>query len=177
MDVRLDQRTLKALSNQTRVSILKRLQERRHTQSELAHDLDLSIPTVKQHLAGLQQAELVQMHDEGRKWKYYALTRKAKSILEPEQVNLLIVLSMFVLSVVGGLMSWLRPVGPVMRTAEVADVASTQVMAAEAPRVLPVWQEPLFWGVLVLVFAAALCFVAYRRCRIKRFLGGYLNKK
>lgn len=177
--MRLDQQTLKALSSTTRVSILKHLQKRRHTQSELALDLDLSIPTVKQHLAGLTQAGLVELHDEGRKWKYYALTRKAKSIFEPDQVNLFIVLSLFVLSVVGGIVSWLRPERSVaaLGRVEAADMVIVST-AAQATNVrVPIWQEPLFWGLLVLVFAAALCFVLYRRCRIKRFLGKYLNKK
>jgi len=107
MDVKLDKSALKALSNDTRVDILKELQRRRHTQSELAEELELSVPTIKEHLIALEKAGLVEMHDEGRKWKYYSLTKKSKAILAPESVNIFIVLGTFILSVIGGVYSYI----------------------------------------------------------------------
>jgi DNA-binding transcriptional ArsR family regulator len=107
MDVKLDKAALKALSNDTRVDILKELQRRRHTQSELAEELELSVPTIKEHLTALEKAGLVEMHDEGRKWKYYSLTKKSKAILTPESVNIFIVLGTFILSVIGGVYSYI----------------------------------------------------------------------
>ena len=65
MQLKLDKTVIKALSNDTRISILKALKSRRHTQSELATYLDLSVPTVKEHLLALEKAGLVEMHDEG----------------------------------------------------------------------------------------------------------------
>jgi DNA-binding transcriptional ArsR family regulator len=38
---------------------------------------------VKQHLDSLQGAGLVELNDEGRKWKYYSLTHEAKSLTSP----------------------------------------------------------------------------------------------
>lgn len=97
----LDQSTFKALATGTRVKILKTLGKRRHTQSELSAVLDMSVPTVKEHLSALENAGLVKRHEEGRKWIYYSLTEKAKCVLDPERKRLWIVLGFFLASVAG----------------------------------------------------------------------------
>lgn len=99
--ITLDQSTFKALAAGTRVKILKTLEKRRHTQSELSADLDMSVPTVKEHLAALEKAGLVTRHEEGRKWIYYSLTEKSKCILDPERKRLWIVLGFFLASLAG----------------------------------------------------------------------------
>ena len=50
----LDQDTFKALATGTRVKILKTLDKRRHTQSELSAVLKMSVPTIKEHLSALE---------------------------------------------------------------------------------------------------------------------------
>jgi len=97
----LDQSTFKALATGTRVKILKSLEKRRHTQSELSAVLDISVPTVKEHLSALEKAGLVKRHEEGRKWIYYSLTEKSKCVLDPERKRLWIVLGFFLASVAG----------------------------------------------------------------------------
>ncbi len=51
---------LKAVGGQTRVSILKALRQRQKTQSELASELRLSAPTVLEHMAQLEKANLIE---------------------------------------------------------------------------------------------------------------------
>jgi len=97
----LDQSTFKALATGTRVKILKSLEKRRHTQSELSAVLDISVPTVKEHLSALEKAGFVKRHEEGRKWIYYSLTEKSKCVLDPERKRLWIVLGFFLASVAG----------------------------------------------------------------------------
>lgn len=97
----LDQATFKALAAGTRVKILKTLEQRRHTQSELSAVLSISVPTAKEHLAALESAGLVRRNEEGRKWIYYSLTEKAKCVLDPERKRLWIVLGFFLASVAG----------------------------------------------------------------------------
>lgn len=97
----LDQDTFKALATGTRVKILKTLDKRRHTQSELSAVLKMSVPTIKEHLSALEKAGLVKRHEEGRKWIYYSLTEKSKCVLDPERKRLWIVLGLFILSAVG----------------------------------------------------------------------------
>ena len=99
--ISLDSNVFKALSAKSRVDILKHLNNRKYTQSELSQLMNMKVPSVKEHLTELERAELVQKLDEGRKWKYYQLTHKAKSILHPEQQQIFIALGVFVLSALG----------------------------------------------------------------------------
>jgi len=80
----LSKEDFKAFSSDTRVKIAKLLKERNYTLSELSKKLGMASPTVKTHLDKLAGASIVEQRDEGRKWKYYSLTRKGRKILEPE---------------------------------------------------------------------------------------------
>ncbi len=91
-ELSLDKDTFKALAGETRIQILKELNERRKTQSELAQKLGLSPPTVNEHVELLKKAGLVQQMDEGRKWKYYALTGKGKDLLNPSDTKIMLLL-------------------------------------------------------------------------------------
>ncbi len=77
------------------MEILKKLDERRMTLSELSRALNLSKATVKEHLNKLLEAGLVRRVEEGRKWKYYELTSEGRRILYPEEVPLKLILSIF----------------------------------------------------------------------------------
>jgi len=82
-EVVVDKALLKAIGAESRINILKSLTKRRKTQTELAQELGLSSPTVLEHLNQLVEAGLVEKHEEGRKWKYYTLTRKGKGLVSP----------------------------------------------------------------------------------------------
>jgi DNA-binding transcriptional ArsR family regulator len=88
--VTLDQASFRALASEVRVEVLKRLDERRMTVTDLANALQLSKPTLLEHLEKLQAAELVKRIDEGRKWIYYDLTGRGKKILHPERVTIVV---------------------------------------------------------------------------------------
>jgi len=85
----------KALSSKNRTKMLKLLNERNHTLTELSRKIGLSSPSSKQHLDVLRSAQLVEQIDEGRKWKYYSLTKKGKKILHSKenQTQIFILLS------------------------------------------------------------------------------------
>ncbi len=100
-EVQLSSNEFKALSSDSRTTILKLLNERNYTLTELASKLDMSSPTVKQHLNILLESDLIELIDEGRKWKYYSLTRKGKKISSPESSSFLIILSFAVIGLVG----------------------------------------------------------------------------
>jgi DNA-binding transcriptional ArsR family regulator len=101
--VTLDAESLKALSSEARAKILKALDKKRMTLSDLSRELDLAKPTLKEHLAKLESTKLVRKADEGRKWKYYSLSRKGRIILHPGLTRFKILfsfsLSMIVLSI------------------------------------------------------------------------------
>ena len=88
--VTLDQASFRALASEVRVEVLKKLDERRMTVTDLANVLQLSKPTLLEHLEKLQAADLVKRIDEGRKWIYYELTGRGKKILHPERVTIVV---------------------------------------------------------------------------------------
>ena len=71
----LDSEVFKALASPTRLAVLRSLDERRKTVTELARDLELNKATVHEHLQLLVATGLIKKRDdEGRKWIYYELT-------------------------------------------------------------------------------------------------------
>ncbi len=91
--ITLDQESFKALASEVRVDILKKLDERRQTVTDLSGLLALSKPTLLEHLEKLQTAGLVKRVDEGRKWIYYELSQKGRKLLHPERVAIVLALS------------------------------------------------------------------------------------
>jgi DNA-binding transcriptional ArsR family regulator len=66
------------------------------TLAELSKKLSLKASTIKEHCELLVNADLIKKIDEGRKWKYYELTKKGKQIITPnflEETKILIMLS------------------------------------------------------------------------------------
>lgn len=96
--ITLDRNTFKALAADTRISILKELQKRRKTQSELAGVLQMSVSTIKEHLDTLESVDLVKQIDEGYKWKYYELTKKGRNIICPSETRIWISLAIMVIA-------------------------------------------------------------------------------
>ena len=174
MDIRLDKETFKALASGTRIDVLKLLGQRNHMQSEIASALELSVPTVKEHLAALEKAGLVERHDEGRKWKYYSLTKKGKGVLNPEEMKIWIVLAMLVFSIVGGIVTYFKTFVPVVGEEQVAmkALAAPRMMAAveQAPVEQAVNYWPLAFKVAIVVFAIALIYLLFKNAQYKKNL-------
>jgi len=108
--ITLDTESLKALSSEARARILKALDLKRMTVSDLSRELDLAKPTLLEHLTKLERTKLVRKEDEGRKWIYYSLSGKGRSILHPERTRFKILfsfsVSMIVLAVVIFVVTW-----------------------------------------------------------------------
>jgi len=97
----LDQESLKAITVNTRINILKLLKEKQEILSDLSSSLSLSIPTVREHLGVLEKVGMVKKLEEGRKWKYYKLTEKGECLLNPDRKRIWITLSVLILAIVG----------------------------------------------------------------------------
>lgn len=141
----LDEMTLKALSVRSRTKILKLVRERRMMQVELAKALGLSQSTVKEHLDLLEKAKLMQSEREGKKWRFYSLTRKGRVLVEPAlaREHLFIVLSGLGVAVLAGGLGWfwqqLGVSAPVMREAALeAQAQPVPYMAEAAKAAMPV---------------------------------------
>lgn len=100
-EITLDKEVFKALAGDTRIAVLKALLLRRKTQSELAKELKVSAPTVKEHLDILRSAGLVREIDDGHKWKYIELTVKGKALLQPEDKRILVLLGSSLVGILG----------------------------------------------------------------------------
>jgi DNA-binding transcriptional ArsR family regulator len=98
--ITLDRQVFKTLASGTRVDILKSLDQRRKTLSELARQFNLSVSTVKEHLDNMVAVELIVQMDDGHKWKYYDLTKKGKAVLHPEDRKVWILLGASVLGII-----------------------------------------------------------------------------
>ncbi|MBN2042692.1 MAG: winged helix-turn-helix transcriptional regulator [Candidatus Aenigmarchaeota archaeon] len=99
--ITLDRDTFKTLASGTRVDILKSLDSRRKTLSELSNQFSMSVSTIKEHLDNLVKAGLIEQEDDGHKWKYYDLTKKGKRILHPEDARIWIMLAVSAFALLG----------------------------------------------------------------------------
>lgn len=106
--VTLDRDSFKALSSTTRIAVLKALDVRRKTLTELSEELGVSKPALLKHLDPLLASRLVSKEDRERKWIYYSLTLKAKNLLHPERIRIALSLGMAGLALAGGLFSFAR---------------------------------------------------------------------
>jgi len=105
--ITLDRNSFMALASESRIELLKKLDERRMTLSELSRELNMSKPAVLKHLNKLIEAGLVKKNEDKRKWIYYSLTFKGKNILHPERVKIILLLSSSIVSIVGAIaMLW-----------------------------------------------------------------------
>ena len=72
----------KVLSSNTRREILSTLQEGERTPTDISYKLNKSKATIVEHLDKLMEAKLVEkIEADGKKWVFYKLTSKAKSLL------------------------------------------------------------------------------------------------
>ncbi|MES2153617.1 MAG: helix-turn-helix domain-containing protein [bacterium] len=101
--ITLDAETFKALASTTRLTVLRALDQRRKTLTELSRDLDLNKATIHEHLQLLTAADLIRKRDdEGRKWIYYELTWRGQRLLHPQETTTFNVLLGLGLAAAGG---------------------------------------------------------------------------
>ncbi len=95
---------LKTITVDTRADILKALDNRPMTASELSRKLDKHVTTISEHLQNLDNSNLVERVERpGRKWVYYRLTKPGRSVIHPESYRWVFVLSVIFISFVGSL--------------------------------------------------------------------------
>lgn len=98
---------LKTITVDSRVSILKALENRSMTASELSRFLDKHVTTVAEHLELLKNSNLIERIERpGRKWIYYRLTREGKRVLHPESYRWVMVFAITLLIFISGFYIW-----------------------------------------------------------------------
>src|SRR2546425_323177 len=151
--ITLDQASFKALASDVRVGILKRLDVRRETVTDLSNLLSLSKPTLLEHLEKLQSAGLVKRLDEGRKWIYYDLSDKGRKILHPERVAITLALGLTIPPAAIGAF--------LVLSAGLGSFTAAPVVNASAPAAeRSMLGGPVLFGVLAFAFSVASGLVA-----------------
>lgn len=80
----IDKETIKVLSADTRIEILKLLDERRKIAADISKKLNLAPSTVAEHLQKLEKNGLIRRKETGHKWIYYEITEKGKNLIKPK---------------------------------------------------------------------------------------------
>jgi DNA-binding transcriptional ArsR family regulator len=97
---------MKAISADTRTQILRALESRQMTASELSRHLDKHVTTVAEHLELLHESNLIERIERpGRKWIYYKLSKIGKQMLHPQSYKVILVLAISFISLSFGLLS------------------------------------------------------------------------
>lgn len=106
-EVKVSRELLKTITVDTRVDILKALEERPMTASELSRFLKKHVTTIFEHLDLLKNSNLVERVERpGRKWIYYRLTKEGKKILHPTSYRWVMILSVFFIVISVGFFVW-----------------------------------------------------------------------
>ena len=147
MEIKLSRRTFEALVSETRIEILRKLDRRPMTVSELARELGIAKSAVHEHLAKLVEAGLAERVAGERKWVYYRLTPQAVALLHPEsKYRLLVLLGTGLLALTGGialvLRSLYRGAAPAQPTSYMAAGYSEIVPKAANLSTAPVQASP-----------------------------------
>lgn len=126
--ITLDREVFKALASDTRLDILKALDVRQKTVTELAKELGLNKATVFEHLEKLAAVGLIQKLEDDRKWVYWQLSWTGRRLLHPEKITLAVLLSTAGGSLVTAVVAawlWLQ-----------SNIAPTDVTAKDGPGIM-----------------------------------------
>lgn len=135
-EVPIRHEAIKLLASDTRLSILRLLDKRRMTVSELARQLDLNKSTVHEHLGKLVEGGLIKRDEsEEREFVYYELTKTARYVLQPASAR-------FVL-----LMGWAAAAGVVVLALMHVVLTAGQGLALHASDPLVPAGEANLWSV------------------------------
>lgn len=93
-DLPIDVDLLKVLASDTRRDILRLLQKRRMTLSEMASSLNLKKATILEHLKKLVEAGLIRRLEDERLWVYYELTHRGGRLVNPGRTRFFLVLGL-----------------------------------------------------------------------------------
>jgi len=72
----IDREVFAALASDTRIEILKQLDERRKTLSEMSRAIGCNKSAIHKHLSKLVEIGLIEKEESDHKWIYYSLTGK-----------------------------------------------------------------------------------------------------
>jgi len=116
--VTLDRDAFKALASDTRLKILRSLDGKKMTVTELSAVTKMNKATMHEHLSKLHAVGLIKRKErEGHKWVYYKLSWKGSSLLHPENNRIVVMFSatfLVLIAGIGGFINHVSQLGPVV---------------------------------------------------------------
>jgi len=107
--VTLDRDAFKALASDTRLDILRCLDGKKMTVTELSGVTNMNKATLHEHLSKLAHVGLIKrMEREGHKWVYYKLSWKGSCLLHPENNRIVVMFSATFLALVAGIAGFIN---------------------------------------------------------------------
>ncbi|MCX9010680.1 MAG: winged helix-turn-helix domain-containing protein [Candidatus Methanoperedens sp.] len=138
---------IKNLSSETRLDILRILNGRRSTVSELSRSLDISKSAILYHILRLCEIGFVNRVDDGeRKWIYYELSSKGRSVIQSKKITVGLLLSSSVLSLIAGILQVERYLESVRRIPLIKGVFMPS--------------ETVLYSGIIFIFISAMLFLA-----------------
>ena len=105
-ELRISRNVMKAFSASTRTEILRSLEQRQMTASELSRHLGKHVTTIIEHLDLLAESKLVERIERpGHNWVYYKLSSYGKNILHPQPYKIIFVLALSIIALSFGILS------------------------------------------------------------------------
>lgn len=112
--VTLDMNTFRALASDTRLDILRTLDGKKMSLTDICKATRLNKATLHEHLTKLNGAGLIKKNErEGHKWVYYKLTWKGEGLLHPENTRIVVMFSITFISLLLAVMlmvNFLQPI-------------------------------------------------------------------
>ena len=126
----LDKNDIKALSAESRQEILRLLEQRPYTSSEISRKIGKHVTTIKEHLNILESSGLVQKKPSANKWIYYELSNKGNRLTKTSN-SWIIALSISILALVGGIYDAIQSTVRTSNMLESSALSGKTVLAAE----------------------------------------------
>jgi DNA-binding transcriptional ArsR family regulator len=157
----LDEAVIKALASDTRIKILKALNERNKTLSEISRELNFSKPTLLDHLKLLNHCALIaKIERPESKFVYYTLTQTGRGIFDTTgKIKITLSLTTMILSLAVSIFGIIRYLsGEKMKV--VKEFLETPGQPPVLKEVELLYHNPLdlAMGVIFLLLACLLCY-------------------
>ena len=163
--VTLNKDAFKALASDTRLEIIRTLDGKKMSLTDLSAATSLNKATLHEHLAKLQEAGLIKrIQREGHKWVYYKLSWKGESLLHPENTKIVIVFAAAFTALLAGftqmyfyVSALMQPAQPVLEFGAMNDAPEMETvdLVTRATSESPMFPTDIW------LYAAVICFLIF----------------
>lgn len=168
--IEIDSKTIKALSAETRIKILKILNGNRKIAAEISKYLGLAPSTVNEHLKVMEGSGLVKKNDTGHKWIYYEITEKGKNMITPKMpISIILTLSLGIgLVLFGGINFFAANIIYVGSQSTAMQSATEKIAEVTEHAILPAATVSAINWLPLIMLAAGIILIAFGFIKLRR---------